>query len=287
MARTCARGAAASPARGAGRNASTRIAGISPGSTDARSGRASSWAAPSRARSVACRIVVASSAASEGASTQRAPASPPRRRSMLISRQARGSPSRSMAWRSGRSTASRKPSEPSSLGRSLRVARRTVSAKACSGWGSVPSQSESTAGAMRSGPAISAASTRSTGRSAARGRSSAGACRGRRSASPSAAGAEPADGLLERRAAEHHEASARLHEATDRRPGLERERAAVGQQQDVCLLEAQARREGLGRVEDGDRQSDRAPAREPSVGSPSRRRSEIPEPGTRRGAPLL
>ena len=65
----------------------------------------------------------------------------------------------------------------------------------------------------------------------------------------------PQDGLLERCAAEHHEASAGLHEAADRRPGFERERAAVGQQQDVRLRAAQARSEGLGRVEDGGRQA--------------------------------
>ena len=55
--------------------------------------------------------------------------------------------------------------------------------------------------------------------------------------------------LVERRAAEHHEATAVLHEVADGRPGLEREGAAVGQHEHGVAALAEARGQGGRRVE--------------------------------------
>ena len=89
---TRARDGTVSPARGAGRRRRTRRIGASPASTAARTGRASSSTAPSRARSTALRMVAASSRASDVASTHRAPASVPRRRSISSSGHIRATP---------------------------------------------------------------------------------------------------------------------------------------------------------------------------------------------------
>ncbi len=161
--RTVARAGTASPARGTGRFTTTRTAPVSPASSVARSGRASTWPAPSRARRTSASTSAASRVASDGASTQRAPASAPRRRSMASNGQARGRPRESTTWTSGRSTPSRTPSEPPSLAMSFRVASRTVSSHVRAGSGVTRSQPEPATLVTVAGPAMSPRATVSAG----------------------------------------------------------------------------------------------------------------------------
>ena len=250
---TRARDGTTSPGRGAGRLRMTRRIAASPGSTAARTGRASSSEAPSSARSTALRIVAASSRASDGASTHRAPSSVPRSRSISRSGHRRATPFASTRWTSGRTTPSRGPAVPPSPGMSSlrREAHREGPRLLRLRERAVPLCPRDRGRLQRPGVPRRVELVRRPDQELV----GVGGLAGAEHVARAVAGLLLAHRLVEGRAAEDDEPAAVLHELPDRLPGLEGEGAAVRKHQHVVVGALQARRERGRRVERVDREA--------------------------------
>ena len=229
-----------------------RRRGVSPRSIDASTGRASIWDEPSSTVATASCMNGASSAASDGARTQRPPAPSPRMRSTTRSGHARGVPSRSTRWTSGTNDRVALPFRSAFVGKILEG-------------GQPQRQRERTRRNRRQRGPHRAARGGNADRAV-----EIGGCDGIRGADQEFVRerrlARPGDerrGALrtwrprphrhvEWRTAEDHEAAPLPHELAQRGPGLHRERAAIGQNQGVGRLAGQAVAQRRGRIEPDD-----------------------------------